>query len=129
MKSIKQRGRELVALAKQLAAEGLDHVQLSNSIFPVGGPVNQRFPTRKEREEFIKTEEWRELHRIVNQAPEPEPVNVPSGTVNVRIAQSLHAALNAEADREGVSLNALVSAKLAVSLGVSTALALQRRRG
>jgi antitoxin HicB len=39
-----------------------------------------------------------------------------SGKFNVRIPKSLHAALASEADSEGVSLNQLVLAKLAMHL-------------
>lgn len=45
-----------------------------------------------------------------------------SGKFVVQIPKSLHAALAEEADREGVSLNHLVLAKLAVSLGKGIAM-------
>ena len=40
-----------------------------------------------------------------------------SGKFVVRVPRSLHAALEAEAKREGVSLNQLVVAKLSVQMG------------
>jgi len=51
----------------------------------------------------------------------PEPVVGPqrweySGKFNVRVPKSLHAALASEAEAEGVSLNQLVVAKLALHL-------------
>ena len=45
----------------------------------------------------------------------PEPKEY-SGKFNVRIPRSLHAALVSEAEAEGVSLNQLVLAKLALHL-------------
>ncbi len=41
-----------------------------------------------------------------------------SGKFNVRVPKSLHAALASEAEAEGVSLNQLVAAKLALHLQV-----------
>ena len=47
----------------------------------------------------------------------PRPGELPSGKFIARIPRSLHARLTARASQEGVSMNALVSAFLAESLG------------
>lgn len=47
----------------------------------------------------------------------PQPGELPSGKFIARIPRSLHARLTARARQEGVSMNALVSAFLAESLG------------
>lgn len=47
----------------------------------------------------------------------PEPGELPSGKFVARVPKSLHARLSARARQEGVSMNALVSAFLAESLG------------
>ncbi len=47
----------------------------------------------------------------------PKPGELPSGKFIARIPRSLHARLTARAKQEGVSMNALVSAFLAESLG------------
>jgi antitoxin HicB len=47
----------------------------------------------------------------------PNPCDVPSGKFIARVPRSLHARLTARAKQEGVSMNALVSAFLAESLG------------
>lgn len=47
----------------------------------------------------------------------PRPGELPSGKFVARIPRSLHARLAARAKQEGVSMNALVSAFLAESLG------------
>ena len=47
----------------------------------------------------------------------PEPGDLPSGKFIARVPRSLHARLSARAKLEGVSMNALVSAFLAESLG------------
>jgi len=47
----------------------------------------------------------------------PSPGEMPSGKFIARVPRSLHARLTARAKQEGVSMNALVSAFLAESLG------------
>ncbi|ADJ29616.1 type II toxin-antitoxin system HicB family antitoxin [Nitrosococcus watsonii] len=47
----------------------------------------------------------------------PNPSELPSGKFIARVPRSLHARLTARAKQEGVSMNALVSAFLAESLG------------
>jgi len=47
----------------------------------------------------------------------PHPGELPSGKFIARVPRSLHARLTARAKQEGVSMNALVSAILAESLG------------
>lgn len=47
----------------------------------------------------------------------PQPGDLPSGKFIARVPRSLHARLSARAKQEGVSMNALVSAFLAESLG------------
>lgn len=47
----------------------------------------------------------------------PRPGELPSGKFIARVPRSLHARLTARARQEGVSMNALVSAFLAESLG------------
>lgn len=47
----------------------------------------------------------------------PNPGELPSGKFIARVPRSLHARLSARAKQEGVSMNALVSAFLAESLG------------
>lgn len=47
----------------------------------------------------------------------PSPSELPSGKFIARVPRSLHARLSARAKQEGVSMNALVAAFLAESLG------------
>ncbi len=81
------------------------------------------YPTRAEREEFIKTPEYKAIRKLIADARrkfglvEGATPKHKSGRFVVRLPQSLHAALEIEAEREGVSLNQLVVAKLAFQLG------------
>jgi predicted HicB family RNase H-like nuclease len=61
------------------------------------------------------------IYRLIDSLPEPAvgPQRPEySGKFNVRVPKSLHAALASEAEAEGVSLNQLVVAKLALHLQV-----------
>ena len=68
---------------------------------------------------FAKTKGSRQIDRLIDTLPEPSvgpQRREYSGRFNVRLPKSLHAALASEAEAEGVSLNQLVVAKLALHL-------------
>ena len=96
-------------------------VEANNAIYGPGGPFARLFPNAKDRVAFAKTKESRQIDRFIDSLPEP-PVGPQrreySGKFNVRVPKSLHAALASEAEAEGVSLNQLVVAKLALHLQV-----------
>jgi predicted HicB family RNase H-like nuclease len=95
---------------------------LSNILFnPVDGLITRAYPNRAEREEFFKTEQYRQIRQLINAAiskyglvegATPQK----NGRFVVRLPRSLHLALEHEAQREGVSLNQLVVAKLSAQL-------------
>jgi hypothetical protein len=119
-RSIKSRAQELLALARQLAeTPGLTWVEANNAVYGPGGPFARLFPRPSDRIAFAKTSESRQIDQLIDRLPEP-PVGPQrreySGKFNVRLPKSLHAALASEAEAEGVSLNQLVVAKLALHL-------------
>ena len=79
------------------------------------------FPNARDRVAFARTKESRQIDRLIDSLLEP-PAGPQrreySGKFNVRVPKSLHAALASEAAAEGVSLNQLVVAKLALHLQV-----------
>jgi len=119
-RSIKSRAQELLTLARKLAeTPGLTWVEANNAVYGPGGPFARLFPRAADRVAFAKTEESRDIDQLIDSLPEP-PVGPQrreySGKFNVRLPKSLHAALANEAEAEGVSLNQLVVAKLALHL-------------
>jgi HicB family len=95
---------------------------------PVDGLVARAYTTREARDAFVKTEEYKRIRQLVTDAVERHGLvegatPKKSGRFVVRLPISLHAALEREAASEGVSLNQLVLAKLAVGLGRLTSLA------
>jgi len=114
-KSILQKARELAGSCHTWA-------DLSNSLFdPLEGLVVKTFPQADERAMFRKSEIYDQLHNLVEQKMQSTGIvggGTPkkSGKFVVRLPRSLHKALENEAKTEGISLNQLVVAKLAVQL-------------
>src|ERR1051326_2912029 len=113
----------LLADAQQRASTVQTWADLSNFLFdPEEGLIARAYPTRAEREDFIKTPEYKAIRQLIAEARkkfglvEGATPKQKSGRFVVRLPQSLHAALESEAQREGVSLNQLVVAKLAFQL-------------
>jgi predicted HicB family RNase H-like nuclease len=119
-RSIESRAQELLTRARKLVeAPGVTWVEANNAIYGSGGPFARLFPTAKDRIAFAKTKASRHIDRLIDSLPEPEvgpQRREYSGKFNVRMPKSLHAALASEAEAEGVSLNQLVLAKLALHL-------------
>jgi HicB family len=119
-RSIETRAQELLARARKLAeTSGVTWVEANNAIYGPGGPFVRLFPSARDRVAFAKTKESRQIDRLIDSLPEPAvgpQRREYSGKFNVRVPKSLHAALASEAEAEGVSLNQLVVAKLALHL-------------
>jgi hypothetical protein len=119
-RSIKSRAQELLTVARKLAeSPGLTWVEANNAIYGPAGPMARLFPSAVDRAAFARTKESREIDALIDSLPEPAVNSASkeySGTFQVRLPKSLHAALASEAEAEGVSLNQLVVAKLALHL-------------
>ena len=123
-----KKADQILKRAQMAARSAPTWADLSNILFnPSDGLIAPAYPSRPEREEFVKTEQYRQIRELLSQAIEASGLvegatpKKKSGKFVVRVPQSLHAALEREAMREGVSLNQLVVAKLAVQLNVLTA--------
>ncbi len=119
-RNIKSRAEQLLTLARKLAeTPGLTWVEANNTVYGPGGPFPRLFPSAADRAAFSKSSVSRQIDELIDTLPDP-PLGTQqreySGKFNVRIPKSLHAALAGEAAAEGVSLNQLVVAKLALHL-------------
>ena len=119
-RTLKNRAHELLTLAEKLSeTPGLTWVEANNAVYGPGGPFARLFPTAKDRAAFARRTEGRRVDELIDSLPDP-PVGPQrrdySGKFNVRVPKSLHAALASEAEAEGVSLNQLIVAKLAMHL-------------
>jgi hypothetical protein len=118
--------KDALVYAEQLADTGqYNWVEATNALFGPGGHITTLFPKREDRIAFSQTGEYRAIARLIETLPKPQmkpgtsavrsPDNV-NGTVLLHLPKSLHAALFAEAEAEGISLNQLCLSKLLVQL-------------
>jgi hypothetical protein len=120
-----KKAESVLRESRRLAGTCASWSDFSNALFdPVDGIVTWTYPTREQRAAFAKTPEYEEILKLLTAAMEASGViegatPKKSGKFVVRLPSSLHAALEREAHREGVSLNQLVLAKLAVQLGAT----------
>jgi predicted HicB family RNase H-like nuclease len=99
-------------------------MEIFNAIFSDGGKVDEYFQTEPERIAFTKTPQHKKIFTLLSDirkqhgdANEEEMAKTnASGVFNLRLPKALHAALVQEAEEQGVSLNQLCLAKLAVQL-------------
>ena len=116
------KAAHLVSEARKLATQVESWADFSNALFdPEHGLVPRAFPDRNERRVFLKSAEYAEIDRLLGRVIDRFGVAAgatprKSGKFVVRVPKSLHLALEREAAAEGVSLNQLVVAKLAIAL-------------
>jgi hypothetical protein len=89
------------------------------------GIVTSAYRTPQERKGFLKTSQYRKIRSLLDGAMKrfgqvEGATPKKSGRFVVRVPRSMHLALEQEAQREGVSLNQLVVAKLATQLRDAT---------
>lgn len=119
---MKMKPGELLKAAEQEAAIVTTWADLSNFLFdPDDGLISKAYPVGPERSKFMKSNEYKSIRKLIDDVQDRTGLvegatPKKSGKFLVRVPRSLHAALEAEAEREGVSLNQLVVAKLSMSM-------------
>jgi predicted HicB family RNase H-like nuclease len=117
-----KKAEKILQTAETAASSFETWADLSNALFdPEDGLVAKAYPTRAEREQFLKSQEYQAIRQLLDAATERTGLvegatPKKSGKFVVRLPRSLHAALEAEAKEEGVSLNQLVVTKLAMQM-------------
>jgi hypothetical protein len=121
-RTIVARAREVLAFAERRAGEVADWLTLSNELFGIAGKATLAFSTAADRAAFGKTAEHKRILALMDALPTPAVKEVldltatANGAISVRLPRSVHAALLAEAQAEGVSLNQLCVSKLVAQL-------------
>jgi hypothetical protein len=119
---IQTKAAALLHQAEVLAQSVESWADLSNALFdPLEGIVARAFPTREEREAFAQTAEYGKIRELIDQARDrfglvAGATPKRSGRMVLSVPLALQGALEREARAEGVSVDQLVVAKLAVSL-------------
>lgn len=111
-----ERRVEAYRVADSLYRQAPDWVIFFREILGIGGVVRRLFPGREDLIEFERSEEYAEIQimlarlrqRSVPSQQKPEPTRV----ITVRMPQSLHEALQAEAYAHQTSMNKLCISKL-----------------
>lgn len=124
---LKERADALLEIA-EAAAERAEHwTDLHNAVFGLGSKFSMWFPDRSDRVKFTQSYQCAKIMDMIEDLRErkgdPESVAAvaakANGAISLRLPQTIHAALLAEADAEGVSLNQLCLAKLVVQLNAT----------
>ena len=132
--SIEKKATRVLETARELATKAPTWADFSLELFDQhSGLVAKTFPGDMERQAFFDTPQYEEINGLLDGlmrktgvASGAHPTAAEkSGRFNVRVPKSLHKSLEIEAKREGVSLNQLAIAKLAVPLRNSAKVALQ----
>lgn len=111
---------ELLQVAKEVCESAPAWADLSNALFDQEhGILAKSFKSSEERAQFVKSDEYRQIKQLIRKAQERSGLvagatPTKSGKMLVRLPVSMHEALEYEAEAEGVSLNQLVVAKLAL---------------
>jgi hypothetical protein len=119
---MKTKAAQLLELARHEAAKATTWADLSNFFFdPEDGLISKAYAVGPERTAFMKSPEYKAIRQLIEEMQQrmgfiEGMTPKKSGKFVVRLPRSLHAALEAEAEREGVSLNQLVVAKLAMQM-------------
>jgi predicted HicB family RNase H-like nuclease len=119
--SMADRAEAALREAKKLKQDRVSWIDGNNKLFGPEGILSRLFPTRSERAQFTKTIQSKQILEILDTLPEPKSGSIKrrsetSGRILARVPRSIHSALLAEAEAEGVSLNQLLVSKLSMQL-------------
>ena len=114
--AVEDRKQEAYRVAGALYRQDPDWVTFFREILGIGGVVRRLFPEPEDLTEFERTIEYAEIQlmlarlrqRTSTRIEKPEPTRV----ITVRMPQSLHEALQAEAHAHQTSMNKLCITKL-----------------
>jgi predicted HicB family RNase H-like nuclease len=111
---------ELLETAREIGESANGWADFANALFDQNhGLLAKSFPSAADRAAFVQSDEYRQIKALLKKAQEQSGLvkgatPTKSGKLLVRLPRSMHEALDQEADAEGVSLNQLVVAKLAL---------------
>ncbi len=110
------RCQKVLAVAKQLHQGNPDWVTFFREVLGVEGAARSVFTSQQEFIAFEKSPEFADIQALVNNLRNrkisPSAINEPTRVITVRLPESLHEALKAEANDHNTSMNKLCISKL-----------------
>jgi predicted HicB family RNase H-like nuclease len=114
-----EKQAEVERFAQQLFSLEKDWVRFYREVLGVQGIVRQMFPQHEDLEAFKRTDAYRGILRLLaelrgkkKEKESPETSDEPTRVITVRLPQSMHEALQAEAYGYRTSVNKLCISKL-----------------
>lgn len=112
---IKKKAKRVLTVAQDFYSRNPDWVSFFRVVVGVEGAVHSAFPESKSLAAFKRTSEYAEIEQMLTRLREQEDILQVKETVRVitvRLPQSLHDALTAEAKNHATSVNKLCISKL-----------------
>lgn len=113
---MKERVPDVYRVANELYEQGPDWVMFFREVLGITGIVRQVYRTPDSMAAFERTEEYAKIKQMLSElrrrAEEREPVRENQRVITVRMPESLHESLKAEASDHKISINQLCIAKL-----------------
>ncbi len=123
--SLEERKLETQRVAESLYQQNPDWVTFFREVLGIGGVVRRLFPHREDFVEFERSREYVQIRRMLarlrqrgHSTPESQE---PTRVITVRMPESLHAALQAEAHTHRTSMNRLCISRLLQVIDVQLA--------
>lgn len=120
----KDKLREVLVRANDLYQRRVDWLTFFREILGVGGVARTMFPSQQEFLAFEQTSEFsrveRMMHTLRTEKVNPKPNREATKVITVRLPESIHEALRAEASDHRTSINKLCISKLLQALNEET---------
>jgi len=115
-KTVEDRKREACRAAERVYRRAPDWVTYFREVLGIGGVVRRLFPDRDELAAFERSAEFAEIQLMLARLRQRSNVRTdfsePTRVITVRMPQSLHETLQAEANSHCTSMNKLCITKL-----------------
>lgn len=110
------KGEEIYQIAYNLYRGAPDWATFYRKVLGLNGLIRRNYPTTDALAEFEKTDEYQQIQQLLKSLREKNPSDSngaePTKVITVRLPQSLHESLRAEAHHHHTSMNKLCISKL-----------------
>ena len=110
-----EHGQDVYRVASHLYGTGPDWVTFFREVLGVGGLIRRTYPDPAELTAFEQSSDYQQIQQMLaklRERPVPNDLGEPTRVITVRLPQSLHESLQAEAYEKHTSMNKLCISKL-----------------